>query len=191
MGRCSWSSASPLLDNPLAPVIGRGACTYGHVAGRFSSPSPTACRALASSLEVARPARTQCLVGTTAPACHRRWRSRSSRRQLAKEESATERNDFNALSSPSEEITRAKSACLLPATCLSSLIGLLPAANTYGNVFASKKYAYHERRSRAISFGRYSSLRIPWEDPLLLVLKWEIRQESCHKKDCSILFLSR
>jgi hypothetical protein len=32
---------------------------------------------------------TQCLVGTTAPAYHRRWRSRSSRRQLAKEESAT------------------------------------------------------------------------------------------------------
>ena len=59
----------------------------------------------------------------------------------------------------------AKSTCLLPATSLYSLIGLVPAANAYGNVFTSKKYAYHERRARAISFGRYSSLRIPWEDP--------------------------
>jgi hypothetical protein len=86
---CGWSSASPHLDDPLAPAICRGACTYGNVEGRFSSPSPTACRALASSLELARPARTQCLVGTTATACYHRWRSRSSRHQLAKEESAT------------------------------------------------------------------------------------------------------
>jgi hypothetical protein len=86
----------------LPPAICRGACTYGHVKGRFSSPSPTACRALASELPLARPARTQCLVGTTATACHRSFRSRSPRRQRAREESATERNDFNALSSPSE-----------------------------------------------------------------------------------------
>jgi hypothetical protein len=164
----------------LPPAICRGACTYGYVEGGFSSPSPTACRALASSLELARPARTQCLVGTTAPACHRSFRSRSSRRQLAREESATERNNFNAMSSPSEYITRAKNTCLLPATCLYSLIGLVPATNTYGNVFASNKYAYHERRSRAISFGRDISLRIPWEGQLKAQdwSQWAIAQET-------------
>jgi hypothetical protein len=42
----------------------------------------------ASPLEVAGPARPQCRVRTTAPACHSRWRSRLSGRELSKEELA-------------------------------------------------------------------------------------------------------
>jgi hypothetical protein len=48
-------------------------------------PRPPPCRAFASSLELARPARPQCLVRTTATACHCRRRSRFSGCELIKE----------------------------------------------------------------------------------------------------------
>ena len=49
---------------------------------------------------------------------HSRWRARFSRQQLTKEGLATQRDDFNEVSSPSEWITRARAICLLTAPLL-------------------------------------------------------------------------
>ncbi len=83
VGGCGWSSASPHLDRPLAQAICRGASAGGKSAKHFSSPSPTSGRSASSPLELARSARMQCLVGTTAVAHHCRWRSRFSYHQRA------------------------------------------------------------------------------------------------------------
>ena len=86
MGGCGWSRASPQLDDPLASAIRRGAYACGDTEERFPSPSPTTCGAFPSSLELARPARTQRLVGTTTSTHHRGWGSHFSRSTLTKEE---------------------------------------------------------------------------------------------------------
>ena len=57
-----------------------------HAAEPFPSPSPTSCGAIASSLELARSARMQCLVWTTTMAHHRSLRSHFSGNELIKEE---------------------------------------------------------------------------------------------------------
>jgi hypothetical protein len=86
VGRYSWSSASSHLDGTLAQPIGRGTSTCGNVQRCFASSSPTACGSVASSLELARSACTERLVGTTTTSYHRCWCSGFSRRQGTKEE---------------------------------------------------------------------------------------------------------
>jgi hypothetical protein len=56
--------------------------SYRHAAEPFASPSPTSCAALASSLELARSARLQCLVGTTEASHYGCWRSCMPSQQL-------------------------------------------------------------------------------------------------------------
>ena len=73
----------------LSQAIRRDPSACRHAAEPFPSPSPTTCGAVASPLELARSARTQRLVGTTAVPCHCRWRSRFSSYEVTKEELAT------------------------------------------------------------------------------------------------------
>ena len=158
MGGCGRSSASPHLDDPLAQAICRGPCACGHAEEPFPSPSPTTCHAFTSPLELARSARTQCLVGTTAMAHHCRWRSHFSGSQLTKEEAANKRGSFNDVSSPSDWITRAKFIC--------PLNNILPVFHDClqhcRNASSSKKHTCRQELSRATSFEKCISLRIPW-----------------------------
>ena len=112
MGGCGWSSTSPHLDDPLAQAIRRDPSTCRHAAEPFPSPSPTTCGAVASSLELARSARMQCLVGTTPPAHHGCWRSHIPRQQLRQEELAHQDAFSMTGHLPSESIMRAKNLCL-------------------------------------------------------------------------------
>ena len=121
--------------------------------GVASSPPP-ACRALASSLELARPARPQCLVGTTAPACHRRWRSRSSRCEVRHEEKlATEQTISMLCHLPLNRSRGLRSCVYFPQpACIPFLAWcLLPIPMAMSS---HQTIRIHERRTRAISFGR-------------------------------------
>src|SRR6266516_431129 len=93
--RCGSSYASPHLDHPLASAICGGASPGSKPAGGKTSCSSTSCPSFAPSLELARSTRMQCLVRTTAVACHRRRRSRFSRHELVKEELVNTRSFFN------------------------------------------------------------------------------------------------
>ena len=62
----------------LSSTTRRGDCSGSDPQEPFSSPSPASGHPFSSSLPLARPARAQCLVGTTTTAHHRGWRSRFS-----------------------------------------------------------------------------------------------------------------
>jgi hypothetical protein len=72
----------------LSQPIRRGDPAHDHLRDNLSSASPTSGCAVASSLQLARSARKQRVVGTTATACHRGGRPRLSREQLRQEEVA-------------------------------------------------------------------------------------------------------
>src|SRR5258706_860277 len=101
LGGCGRSSASPHLDEPLASAICGDPSLGSNPAQDCASSSPTSCHPFSSPLELAGPARPQCLVGTTTTACHYRWRSHLSDDQVTREELATSRSFFNAALSPS------------------------------------------------------------------------------------------
>jgi len=101
--------------------------------------SPRAVRQ-ALPLELGRPTRTQCVVGTTPTAHHGGFRSRIPRQQLTKEEPANTIAFSMMHSLPSELIMRAERPCLLSASSGNHPLSLYC-------LLAS------------------SSLRIPWDHP--------------------------
>ena len=72
---CSRSSTSPHVGGSLAQAICRGDPARSDPQEPCSSSSPTPCGAFALPLELVRPARTQCVVGTSPTAHHGCWRS--------------------------------------------------------------------------------------------------------------------
>ena len=143
LGGCSRASASPQVDGPLAQAICRGDPARSAPQERFSSSSPPTCGAFALPLELGRPARTQCLVGTTPTAHHGCWRACIPRQQLTKEEPANTIAFSMMHSLPSELIMRAERPCLLSAS----------SSNHPCSLYCSLAS---------------NSLRIPWETPYLL-----------------------
>ena len=113
MGGCGRASASPHLDDPLVPAIRRDPSACRHAAEPFPSSSPTTCGAVASPLELAGPARIQCLVGTASPAHYGCWRSRMPRQQLRQEELAHQEAFSITGLLPSEPVMRGKNPCRL------------------------------------------------------------------------------
>jgi hypothetical protein len=139
VGGCSRASASPHVDGSLAQAICRGDPARS-ASQECCSSSPTACGSFALPLELGRPARTQCLVGTTPTAHHGGFRSRIPRQQLTKEEPANTRAFSMMHALPSELIMRAERPCLLSASCSNHPLSL------YCSLASS-------------------SLRIPWAEP--------------------------
>ncbi len=139
VGGCSRSSTSPHVGGSLAQAICRGDPARSDPQERCSS-SPTACGAFALPLELVRPARTQCVVGTSPTAHHGCWRSCIPRQQLTKEEPANTTAFSMMYSLLSELLMRAERSCLLSASSSNHPLSLYCS-------FAS------------------SSLRIPWEEP--------------------------
>jgi hypothetical protein len=104
------------------------------------APPPRPPRAVrqALPLELVRPARTQCVVGTTPTAHHGGFRSCIPRQQLTKEEPANTTAFSMKYSLPSELLMRAERPCLLSAS----------SSNHPLSLYCSLAY---------------SSLRIPWD----------------------------
>jgi hypothetical protein len=97
----------------LSQAIRRDPSACRQAAEPFPSSSPTPCCALASSLELAGPARTQCLVGTTPAAHHGGFRSHIPRQQLRQEELAHQDAFSMTGLLPSEPVMRGKNPCRL------------------------------------------------------------------------------
>lgn len=116
VGRRGRSSASPHVDGSLVQAICRGDPARSDPHERFSSSPPIACGSFALPLELGRPTRTQCLVGTTPTAHYGCWCSCIPRQQLTKEESANTTAFSMMYFLPSELIMRAERPCLLSAS---------------------------------------------------------------------------
>jgi hypothetical protein len=116
VGGCSRSRTSPHVGGSLAQAICRGDPARSDPQERCSSSSPTTCGAFALPLELVRPTRTQCVVGTGPTTHHGGWRSCIPRQQLIKEESANTTAFSMRYSLPSELIMRAERPCLLSAS---------------------------------------------------------------------------
>ena len=78
VGGCSRSSASSHLDRPLVQPVRRNPSPGRNSRKNLPSISSSSLDPFSSSLELARSARTQCLVGTTPSAHYCCWRSRFS-----------------------------------------------------------------------------------------------------------------
>jgi hypothetical protein len=114
----------------------------------FASSSPTSRHPFSSPLELAGPSRPQCLVGTTAMACHCRWCSRFSRHKCTVGGTGQQQGFSIRYQNPLNGSRGERSFVLFQHA-----------------LFHRRNHKCHEESFRATSFEKDNSLRIPWDEP--------------------------